>query len=216
MIPTIIRKDNISGIQMQFEDFTSSGTVSFVFNELKDDYYGLEQINLSEKDIVIDIGANVGMFSIYVKKKFNCKVISFEPIPINFEHFKRNIILNGLSLTDFELHNSAITKKEGDSIRIGISEHNSGGASIFDENINGFYCPTETLDKYISKNCKYLKIDCEGGEYEIIPSILENINIFKYIGIEYHKYNNEQNPHNLHKLLTEYFKGKIFYKEFET
>lgn len=31
-----------------------------------------------------------------------------------------------------------------------------------------------------------------------------------YIGIEYHKYNNEQNPEYLHNLLKNSFKGKIF------
>ncbi len=86
----------VNDIRLDFIDLVDSGTPSCVFTELQRDDYGLEQIYLSKDDIVIDIGANIGMFSIYVKKKFNCKVIAFEPVPLNFEHFKKNITLEAI------------------------------------------------------------------------------------------------------------------------
>ena len=159
------------------------------------------------------IGANIGMFSIYVKKKFNCKVIAFEPVPLNFNHFKDNIELNGLSLSDFELHNTAITDEENGFIEIGTPEYNTGGSSIFHRCDIISKCPTETLSKYITNNCKYLKIDTEGGEYKIVPNILDNINNFSYIGIEYHRFNSSQSPLELHNLLKSAFKGLIFCQE---
>ena len=86
----------IGGIELSFKDLAESNTVPFVFGELENDYYGLEQIRLSPEDTVIDIGANVGMFSIYVKKKFGCKVIAFEPTSFQLGLLKDNVELNNL------------------------------------------------------------------------------------------------------------------------
>lgn len=203
-------------VPLVFEDISLSETIKIVTRELETDYYGLERIKLSPNDTVIDIGGNIGMFSIYVKKKFGCKVIAFEPVPMNYEQFKQNILLNGLSLKDIELHNVAITDKEGSNIRIGTSVFNTGASSEFSQG-SGIIskCRTETIDKYITPDCTYLKIDCEGAEYKIIPSILDKVNQFKYIGIEYHKLLQEHDPIALHKLLASKFNGNIFYRNYE-
>ena len=208
--------NTVGGIELTFEDIATSNTVPFVFGELRSDYYGLEKIQLSENDIVLDIGANVGMFSIYAKKKFGCRVIAFEPVLSNFEQFQKNIILNGLSLSDIELHNTAITDVEGGEIKIGTPKDNTGGSSAFYHTHDMPICKTETIDKYITEGCVYLKIDCEGGEYAIIPTILDKLNQFKYIGIEYHKFSAAQDPIALHKSIESVFNGKIFYKEYGT
>jgi FkbM family methyltransferase len=200
----------ICGIELSFEDVAESFTVPYVFEELESDYYGLEKVELSSNDTVLDVGGNVGMFSIYVKKKFGCRVIAFEPVPMNFEQFKKNMVLNGLSPDDIELHNVAITDVEGGEINIGTPLYNTGGSSMFHQTDTMSTCKTETLGKYITNDCKYLKIDCEGGEYAIIPNILEQINQFSYIGIEYHTFNNEQNIDVLSKMLKDAFKGIIF------
>lgn len=215
---TKIFSDFIKEMPFQFMDLSSSHTVPCVFKELNNNIYGLEDIILTENDVVIDVGANVGMFSIYVKKKFNCKIIAFEPVPINFNHFLKNIGLNGLKVSDFELHNSAISSKEGDVLKIGVPTNNTGGSSSFHGNSSlAFDCPTETLFKYFSKDCKYLKMDCEGGEYEIIPSILKELNRFSYLGIEYHVFSGAktlQDVSDLDKLIRENFEGKIFHNSY--
>jgi FkbM family methyltransferase len=209
---TKIWKRVVNNIELSFKDISESNTVPYVFGELESDYYGLEKIELSPKDIVIDIGANVGMFSIYVKKKFGCNIIAFEPVLLNYNHFKENILLNGLKLEDFELHNTAIAAKE-DIVKIGTPYYNTGGSSIFYNCENMQECKTERLDKYITDDCKYLKIDTEGGEYEIVPDIINKINTFLYVGIEYHKYYSSHNPKELHNLIVSNFKGKLFCQE---
>jgi FkbM family methyltransferase len=153
------------------------------------------------------------MFSIYAKKKFGCRVIAFEPVPLNFEQFKKNVILNGLSLSDIEMHFVAITDEEGGTIEIGTPEYNTGGSSVFHKCNLMSVCKTERLSKYITNDCKYLKIDTEGGEYKIIPDILDKINNFSYVGIEYHSFNSNQSPLELHNLLKSSFKGTIFCQE---
>jgi len=207
---TRIVEGMVYGIPLMFKDLKASGTADCVFAELVRNDYGLEGIELSPNDTVIDIGANIGMFSIYVKKKFGCRVIAFEPVPLNFEHFKENILLNGLELSDFELHNIAITDIEGGVVYIGTPEYNTGGSSIYHKCDIQNACKTEILHKYIDNTCKYLKIDTEGGEYSIIPSILGELNKFKYLGIEFHKFTHEHSPIDLYNSIEANFNGTIF------
>ena len=173
--------------------------------------------NLKNSNVssVIDVGANVGMFSIYVNKKFGCKIVAFEPVKQNYDNFMRNILLNKLNPDDFEVHNLAVTDKSGDVVKIGIQELNLGGSSMFYINhLNSETANTVDLNNYITTNCKFLKLDCEGAEYYILPSIMDKINIFDYIGIEFHYIENtEFDGYKSHDLLKKVFKGKLFPNE---
>jgi FkbM family methyltransferase len=46
--------------------------------------------------VVWDIGANVGLYSIYAAKSRHCRVFAFEPSAFNLELLARNIFLNGV------------------------------------------------------------------------------------------------------------------------
>ena len=52
--------------------------------------------NGSKYNCLFDIGANLGLYSIYYAKKFDAKVFSFEPSFKNLELLARNIRLNSL------------------------------------------------------------------------------------------------------------------------
>lgn len=205
-----LETQQVHGIEMTFLDVQNSWTVTEVFEELRKNPYGIDDANLSEKDVLIDVGGNIGMFSIYAHIKFGCKILAFEPIKVNYDNFKRNVLLNGLNPKMFEIHNCAITNIDGGEIKIGKFDFNSGGASKYYSYFNNSeICKTETLNKYITSECKFLKLDCEGSEYEIVPSILEKINYFDYIGIEYHEVE-DKSPDKLHNLLKNNFVGKLF------
>ena len=51
---------------------------------------------ITENSIIWDIGANVGLYSIYAAKSKNCKVYAFEPSVFNLELLARNIYINNL------------------------------------------------------------------------------------------------------------------------
>ena len=52
---------------------------------------------MSPGSVVWDIGANVGLYSIYAAKTKGCRVFAFEPSIFNLELLARNIDLNSLS-----------------------------------------------------------------------------------------------------------------------
>jgi len=53
--------------------------------------------SIESGSVVWDIGANIGLYSIYAAKIKNCQVFSFEPSVFNLELLARNIWLNDLS-----------------------------------------------------------------------------------------------------------------------
>ncbi len=58
----------------------------------------LEWINKMPAGAVFwDVGANIGLYSVYAAKKRKCKVYAFEPSVFNLELLARNIYLNDLS-----------------------------------------------------------------------------------------------------------------------
>ncbi|MFT3755236.1 MAG: FkbM family methyltransferase [Pseudoxanthomonas sp.] len=52
---------------------------------------------LRSDDAFLDVGANVGSYSILAAGAVGARVVSVEPIPMTFRRLERNVLLNGLS-----------------------------------------------------------------------------------------------------------------------
>jgi len=65
------------------------------FNEKEPDTLNWIDENLNENDCFFDIGANIGVYSLYSYKKIkNILILAFEPEYSNLDQLKKNIILN--------------------------------------------------------------------------------------------------------------------------
>jgi len=121
---------------------------------------------------IVDIGAHIGIFSVLAGKTGN-HVYAYEPFPSNFKLLKKNIEIN--SLTNVKAFQKAVGSKMG--VRsLFIDAKFSGGHSLYPfegHPFNGsIKCQTTTLeDIFVSNDLErinFLKIDCEGAEYEIL------------------------------------------------
>ncbi|WIH87734.1 hypothetical protein [Brachyspira pilosicoli] len=91
----MIYSAQLLGEPYYFYDAITSRTVFFVTREINNDEYSpiFKKIDFKEGDVVLDIGANVGMVSILLVKKFPfLKIYSFEPMKNNYENLLK--ILN--------------------------------------------------------------------------------------------------------------------------
>ena len=71
--------------------------------------YSKQGFEINETDIVIDVGAHIGLFSLYASQ--SCKkgtVYSFEPMNENYKMLKSNLQIN--NLPNVIVENSAISK----------------------------------------------------------------------------------------------------------
>ena len=125
----------------------------------------------------VDIGANIGCYSIYVSGVASVrKILAFEPAPHAFEELKKNILLQERKdiFSPFPLALS--DHKKQTTFRI-VSEM-SGANRIEDDTAGGNYIEVqcEPLDSLLPiKNKKIaLKIDVEGHELQTLAG-MENL-----------------------------------------
>lgn len=143
---------------------------------------------IKKGDVVVDIGAHIGAFSVLAAKK-GAHVYAFEPMPISFRFLTENI-----KNYDVRAANLAVYDKSG-KLTIFESKGGSEGASVFPPATSG---PVErvtaeatTLEQIFLKNkierCDFLKMDCEKSEVHILKSTPKEIfKKIKNIAIEYH------------------------------
>lgn len=71
--------------------------VEFIYKEIFEDKC-YDVAGMPEDAFMIDAGGNIGMFSLYMKKKYPLSTImAFEPAPDTFNIFKRNMELHNVS-----------------------------------------------------------------------------------------------------------------------
>lgn len=152
----------------------------------------LEWIDTFAKNSVFwDVGANVGLYSIYAAKTKNCNVTAIEPSVFNLELLAKNIYLNSLNnkinilpiglseqifITNF--HNTSILNGAA------LSSLDTPNISSINQLPNqcNYRIPVLTLNSINSifeiSNPEHLKIDVDGLEYKILlgaKSVLKNL-----------------------------------------
>lgn len=148
---------------------------------------------------IIDIGTNVGYFTILAAKMVGDKgkVIGFEANPTVYEILKDNISMNWLAERT-ELYNKAVYS-ENTTLAFHSSQKFHGDSSIktrpSNANILDSYTNINisavTLDKQLEEldQIDFLKIDIEGGEYHAFLGMMQLIkqNKIKNIIFEWNK-----------------------------
>lgn len=134
-----------------------------------------------EKLSVIDIGANVGYFSIFMLYNFpGSRVYSFEPMPFNFnkiQHYKAENNLSGLTA-----YNKAVSGTNGTlSLNHAGNDAFSTMASVYESTgrNNKIEVEAVTLESIFHDHkldrLDFMKLDCEGSEYAILYSAPETL-----------------------------------------
>jgi FkbM family methyltransferase len=158
-----------------------------------DEVYGnLQELADEPSPVIIDIGGNIGVFSLFALVTIpSSSIWTFEPEPQNFKCLERNIALNGMAGRCTPV-NTAVCGTRGER-SLYLTGANSGTNSMCIAGTSGSHIqvPCITLeDIFLTFGislCTLLKIDCEGAEYEILmntpPHIFKRI---KRIVLEWH------------------------------
>lgn len=151
--------------------------VKMVSNEVFEQGIYEKFFSVDEGDIVLDVGASVGPFAYSILDKSPKHVFCFEP---SFEEF--------ITLVENTNHGPVTCINKAVSSIDGFST----GLSVFDNNSKDTEYPTVSFGRIISdynlNTIDFLKLDCEGGEYDIFSDInidwIKN-NVKKIVG-EWH------------------------------
>lgn len=148
---------------------------------------------LKGEPTIIDIGANVGYFSLFaLTKNLKAKVYSYEPMPNNFELLSKYKREN--PKCNFNPFNLAVGSTVGSiTLNYNASDSFTTSASILSlegEN-DQIVVKTTTLSEIVKENkltqIDFLKLDCEGSEYDILYNSDKSIlALIKTMAIETH------------------------------
>ena len=156
------------------------------------DYFDLRGIKylksiLKEGSTFIDIGANIGSYSLVASKLVgdNGKVFAFEPVDKIFTSLKKTISNN--SIYNIDLIKKIVTNKVSE-FNIYISDDSNSGRSTILENeeMEKFeVVESITLDKFIEEvnidRIDFIKIDVEGAELSVLEGMKNVLTKFRPI-----------------------------------
>ncbi len=131
---------------------------------------------LAEGDCFADVGANIGLMSLYASKLVGDKgrVIAFEPNPVTRELLFRNIALNGYSNIKVEEYAVSAEVKAGKIYD--RWDVNRGGATLIKPSgdVTGYNIRETSLTSYFTGQAgpDLVKIDIEGYELEALRGAL--------------------------------------------
>lgn len=128
----------------------------------------LFNFDLNQNSTVFDIGSFDGDYFKTLYKKYNCTIHAFEPV-LSFYEGSKGSIPDRVKVNNYALG------KGDDSFII----HLAGNASsAFSEGGEKVECKKVDFNTYIKVNginqIDLLKVNCEGGEYELLETIIEN------------------------------------------
>jgi methyltransferase, FkbM family len=135
---------------------------------------------IRENSTILDIGANIGWYSLKIAKNIdNVEIIAFEPIPKTFKYLKENIDLNHVS--NIKTFNYGLSDEEKD-ISFYYYPEGSCNASAANlsrrKDVDKITCKLTTIDKFAAdKNISvdFIKCDVEGSELFVFKGAIKTI-----------------------------------------
>jgi len=143
--------------------------------------------DLNENSIIFDVGGYEGDWANDVFDKFGCYIYVFEPVKKYYEY-----IVNRFRNNDkVKVFNVALSNIDGDA----SITHNTASSSMFIDGLNKEDIKLKNLNTFLNeeklndKNIDLIKINIEGGEYDLLDNMIEcgSHKKFNDIQIQFHK-----------------------------
>jgi len=158
-----------------------------VLNEmfLMNPYLGSGYVSLTADGVVVDVGANMGDFTMQAAAMCpNGQIIAVEPISKDVRQIELNRLLNGFD--NVRIAHVALGDREGE---IEIHSHGLASGAFWGEGAIERVRLT-TLGRLMSEmsidHVDLLKMDCEGAEWQILPAAEDVLPRIRQICMEFH------------------------------
>lgn len=183
------KKGRFTGLAVPVDDLIGVrlfSTGSFEQTQLDGVEALVQDLNLPPDAIFLDIGANIGVYSLHLSRYF-AQVFAFEPNPVTFGYLNSNILGAGLGNT--VPVNLGLSDTCGRSSIYVPTNGNLGWASLEPEHheidVRQMDVETQTLDEFVaSRNLPgaqlgLIKVDVEGHEMSVLKGAQNTLAAFQ-------------------------------------
>jgi FkbM family methyltransferase len=139
-------------------------------------------------EVMIDVGANIGLYSVFAAKVSGAKVYAFEPESQNYAVLNRNLYYNQLDKRVIAYPIALADQTKVDALRLSLFQM-GGSYNTFSDVTNAAGVPLKpaftqgcfgtTLDKLIADGIvetpDYIKIDVDGIEPKVLSGMLQTL-----------------------------------------
>lgn len=169
--------------------------------------------DLSESSIVFDLGGYKGNFAQDIYNRYLCKIFIFEPV----KSFYKIIDKKFKDIPKVTAYPYGLANEDKE---LSISDSNDA-SSVFIDSEGSEKIELKSILNFIKNNnityVDLIKINIEGGEYEVLESLLESgiISIFKNLQIQFHDFiidNANERMENIQTQLAKTHKTTYQYK----
>lgn len=139
--------------------------------------------HLTEGNVVVDIGANIGYDTLLAASLVGPtgRVVAIEASPQTYEHLKRNLRLNPEIAVNVRTVNVAVAETSGSLDLYGFGATNIGGTTTLPGRGGSFIATIDALpiDEILTSEevsrARLIKLDVEGAEPPILRHIVERL-----------------------------------------
>ena len=150
-----------------------AGAIGLDLAEQRRDIYSQRGVGVRPGDVVMDVGANVGLYARKALQAGAAKVIAIEPVPANVECLRRNL------KSEIDAGRVVVVAKgawdKDDVLEMNVYPDNMAGATFVgsrDEPGHKLQLPLTTLDKIAAglglERVDFIKMDIEGAERQAV------------------------------------------------
>jgi len=159
--------------------FADSESFIYQFNEI----FRNDVLNFKTNEtnpIILDCGSNIGVSICYFKSIFpSSKIIAFEPDSAIFSILEHNT--HNFDRANLSIHNKAVWTEE---TNLSFQPDGADGGRLLNKGEQSVI--TIRLSDYLQTKVNMLKIDIEGAEKFVLPSIAENLKNVEHLFLELH------------------------------
>ncbi|MCX6815532.1 MAG: FkbM family methyltransferase [Candidatus Aenigmarchaeota archaeon] len=154
--------------------------------ETSGDMQYTSEFSIGKNDTVVDIGAHIGSFTLFAAKMAK-RVYAFEPNKDNWILLKKNIAIN--KIKNVTAVNAAVSGKNG-FVKLYVNTENTGGHRLdnkyFSKAVSIKSVNLQSIVKQAGGKIDFLKVDCEGAEYDILFKGKNVLDRVSKMALEYH------------------------------
>jgi len=164
------------------------GVSALIWNQGLYDYNNMRFLQhlLKEGGVFIDVGANIGSYTLIASEQPLAIVHAFEPHPNTFERLKENVEIN--KRMNVQLHNCALGSEEGEVAMTDLSasaiNHLITDDISADKLVRVRCCRLERICRDLDLKPDFVKVDVEGYEYAVIAGFGIEIDAIKMVMVE--------------------------------